>query len=95
MKKSFIIGFSVALLLLLLGLFTKNTALYGSISLAIAIVFLVIGGLISGVFTSGDRMRANNHTESKEDRAKRSKISFISGIIALPHFLSGIILFII
>lgn len=93
MKKTFIIGFGVALLLLILGFFTKNTALYGTISIAIAIVFLLIGGLTSGVFNSGDRMRANYHTENKEDRAKRSKVSLISGIIALPHFLAGIVLF--
>ncbi|MFD2042844.1 DUF5316 family protein [Ornithinibacillus salinisoli] len=91
-KKAFIIGFSVAAVLTLLGIFTKNLELYGSITLGIGIVFVVISGLLGGVFATPDQLRANYHSENKEDRRKRSNVLLVSATIAVPNLLLGFLL---
>ncbi|WP_404451602.1 DUF5316 domain-containing protein [Virgibacillus necropolis] len=92
MKKSFVYSFSFAAILFLAGYFTEYTRFIGSISLGIAIIFLVIGSLVSGAFVDGDQMRANLATESKEDRQMRHRVLFNSGIAAVPLFIAGGIL---
>ncbi|WP_099157404.1 DUF5316 domain-containing protein [Virgibacillus ndiopensis] len=94
MKKTFSVAFGVALLLLVLGYFTKNTELFGSIAMGIGLVFFAIGGLVGGAFISGNQIQANFHTETKEDRSKRQKLLLISGAIALPNFAVGVLLLI-
>lgn len=93
MKKSFFISSIIAIVLLLLGYFTENPQFYGSISLGIAIIAFLIGGLTSGAFVSGHQLMANIHTESKEDRSRRSKVTIVIGTFGLPLFLAGILLF--
>lgn len=92
MKKSFLIGISLAAIFFIVGLFTDYTREAGSISLGIAIIFIAIGGFVSGAFVSGDQIRANYNTESKEDRQRNRRVLFNSAIIALPLFLAGVIL---
>lgn len=92
MKKSFAFGFGLALIFFIVGFFTDYTREVGSISLGIAIVFIAIGGFVSGSFVSGNQIRANYHTESKEDRQKDRRVLFNSAIIAVPLFVVGGIL---
>ncbi|MEC5423759.1 DUF5316 domain-containing protein [Virgibacillus sp. C22-A2] len=93
MKKTFLIAFIVSLVLFLLGIVTGNIEFYGSITLGIGVVFLLIGALFSGAFISGEQLRANYHTETKEDRSRKNKTMSISIIIALPHLVAGGLLF--
>ncbi|WP_170215806.1 DUF5316 domain-containing protein [Ureibacillus massiliensis] len=46
--------------------------------------FLGVACLLSGVFVSGDRLRANLSTESDEDRVQRTNRSLQSVLIGLP-----------
>lgn len=93
MKRSFFISSLVAFVLLLLGFFTNNPQFYGSISLGIALIAFLIGGLTSGAFVSGPQIMANFHTESKEDRSRRSKVTIVMGTFGLPLLLAGVLLF--
>ncbi|PAV29799.1 hypothetical protein CIL05_10570 [Virgibacillus profundi] len=93
MKKSFFISCGLAFILLSLGYFTNDPQFYGSIALGIAVIAFLIGGLTSGAFISGRQLQVNFHTESKEDRSRRTKVSLIAGTFALPIFFVGILLY--
>ncbi|MFD1037600.1 DUF5316 family protein [Virgibacillus byunsanensis] len=41
---------------------------------------------------SGQQVRANYHTETREDREKRTRTMLILGIIGLPHVIVGALL---
>lgn len=92
MKKSFLFGICLAAIFFIVGFFTDYTREVGSISLGIAIIFIAIGGFVSGAFVSGNQIRANYHMETKEDRQKDRRVLFNSAIIAVPLFISGGIL---
>ncbi|WP_188456715.1 DUF5316 domain-containing protein [Virgibacillus oceani] len=95
MKKAIYFGFGIASLLFILGYFLKNAHLFGSIAMGIGLIFFAIGGLSGGAFIDGNQLRANFHTETKEDRGKRQKIILISGVIAIPNFAAGVLLFMV
>lgn len=92
MKKSFIVGFGLALVFFIVGFLTAYTREIGLISVGIALVFVAIGGLVSGAFVSGDQNRLNYHLETKEDRQKNRRVLYNSAIIAVPLFIAGGIL---
>ncbi|WP_336634966.1 DUF5316 domain-containing protein [Lysinibacillus fusiformis] len=53
-------------------------------------IFIIFGLLMSGSMGSGDRMRANFATETKEDRDERNHIMNNALLLALPNIIVAI-----
>ncbi|RKQ28655.1 DUF5316 domain-containing protein [Oceanobacillus halophilus] len=92
MKKSFLIGCGISLIILVTGLITNNYVLYANILLGIGIITVLISALLSGAFLSGPEIRANYHTETKEHREKRTKTMTLTGVFAIPHLVTAALL---
>jgi hypothetical protein len=52
----------------------------------------LIAGLFSGVFISGDQIRANTSIGSGTDRKKRTKGIYVFTLFGAPNFIVAIIL---
>ncbi|AND41478.1 DUF5316 domain-containing protein [Cytobacillus oceanisediminis] len=91
MKKSFLLGILLSFFLFLFG-FSTNLDAFILISGGIGLGCLLIAGLLSGVFISGDRIRANFATETSSERQKRYNrmLSFV--VFGAPNFLVAILL---
>ncbi|WP_143063782.1 DUF5316 domain-containing protein [Piscibacillus halophilus] len=62
---------TVALLALIISFVTNNWDIAFSITGIAGLGSLLFGGILSGAFISGDRNRANYHSEPKEFRENR------------------------
>lgn len=62
-----------------------------NVFLSITAVCFLISGLSLGVWVSGDRQRANFHSETKEHRSYREKLSLWSGLLGVVFLLVTII----
>ncbi|MFJ7941775.1 DUF5316 family protein [Peribacillus sp. NPDC096622] len=63
--------------------------------LIVGIVGIVISGIFIGAWTGGQQQRANFHSETAKNRSFRTKIAFISGLIAVISLgISGLIYFV-
>ncbi|MGP4063232.1 DUF5316 family protein [Halobacillus sp. H74] len=89
------IGLVVTLSSLIYGLYTNEWETSVKIIGISAVVPLLITGLLTGAFVSGDRNRANYNTEVKKDRDGKSK--WITGLllISAPNAVSMIIFIVI
>ncbi|MFE7064087.1 DUF5316 domain-containing protein [Sutcliffiella sp. NPDC057660] len=59
----------------------------------LAAFFLGLSMITSGALLSGDRMRANFATETKEDRDTRVTGTFRLLLLGIPNFIMAIILY--
>ncbi|MCH1625856.1 DUF5316 domain-containing protein [Fredinandcohnia sp. SECRCQ15] len=75
-----------------MGLSTQEYEQYSVISGISGIVFLLIAGILSGSFISGDRIRANFATETKSDRLMRNRWLFIFSLIGAPNLIVALLL---
>ncbi len=66
-----------------------------NVFLSITVVCFVISGLSLGVWTSGDRGRANFYGETKEHRSFREKLSLWSGLLGVVFLIVTIIFYLI
>ncbi|GAA0595652.1 hypothetical protein GCM10009001_09710 [Virgibacillus siamensis] len=89
MKKAFLISVIAAAVLFLAGVLSEYTELFGKIAVGIGVFFFIIAGLTSGAFISGSQMQANFHSESKQSRAERRNMMFVSGVVMIPQFIAG------
>ncbi|MFT8709878.1 MAG: DUF5316 family protein [Sporolactobacillus sp.] len=95
MKKTFLIGLIVAALLFLLGWLTSAHFVFAAGAAGIGILCLLMAGVTTGAFISGDRNRANFWSEDGESRTQRHGIGLASFLFGLPCLLSGIVLFLL
>jgi hypothetical protein len=79
----------------MIGLFTQDWELFLKIIGIAAVVPLLMAGLLSGAFVSGDRNRANYHSESKEDRNQKVNWMKIFLLISSPNVTLLVILIIV
>ncbi|MGD6801889.1 DUF5316 domain-containing protein [Rossellomorea aquimaris] len=89
MKKVFFISILSAFLFFLAGSLTRYeviTFVCGGIGL----LGLAISGIFSGAFISGNQIRANTSTESKEERKKRVRVMTTFALLGFPHFVAAI-----
>ncbi|WP_369292947.1 DUF5316 family protein [Alkalibacillus haloalkaliphilus] len=83
-KKFSYVGFGLAITVvaLLIGTFTGDWNVPLTIISVGAIVPLLIAGILTGALNRGDRVRANYHTETQQDRYSRDtwikRLLFIS-----------------
>ncbi|MCL1632059.1 DUF5316 domain-containing protein [Sporolactobacillus sp. CPB3-1] len=93
--KFFLTGLIIALVLLLLGILTPFHKLLLTITFALAVVCLLLAGVLSNVFVSGDRMRANLASESREDTKKRMGLGGRLFLFGISQLGASVLLFVI
>lgn len=86
--RSFLAGIIVSSLLLITSIFLNNSSMIMFLLLLLGVVPLIISGLLSGTFLSGDRIRAN-YSEPKEF-SERSRIGSMFFLFGIPCVLAGI-----
>lgn len=91
LKKIFFIGVLLAFVLFICGYFS-SLELFTLVSGGIGLVSLLISGLLSGVFISGDKIRANDTIEISEERKKRTRSMYGFGLFGAPNFIVAILL---
>lgn len=91
LKKIFIIGILSGFILFLCGFITGLEA-FTLISGGIGLISLLISALFSGVFISGDKIRANTSIENSQEKKKRTKNMFGFALFGAPNFIAAIIL---
>jgi hypothetical protein len=92
--KILVIGILSALILFICG-FLTGLDVFTLVSGIIGLICLLISGLFSGVFISGDKIRANTSTENNEERVKRIRNMYAYALIGFPNFLAAISLIIL
>ncbi|WP_442870491.1 DUF5316 domain-containing protein [Aneurinibacillus sp. Ricciae_BoGa-3] len=83
------------MVILILSLISKNFTFLIYVAGIIGLVFLLLAGIFSYAFVSGDRMRANQAIESTIDRNQRLKWSAICFLIGLPNLFVAVLTFIL
>ncbi|MFS0824199.1 DUF5316 domain-containing protein [Bacillus sp. 1P02SD] len=92
MRVGLILGIVTSGLLLIIGLSTHQFETYSVISGTLGIICFLLAGIVSDSFISGDRARANYYTESKQDRKKRIRYSYLFFLLGAPNLLVAIVL---
>ncbi|MDR6553275.1 DUF5316 family protein [Paenibacillus qinlingensis] len=82
-KLSLISGLIIALIIFILSLFLNN-GISQRISGGIGLILIITTILTSGSLISGDRQRANDSTESNNDKKQRDSISIACFLAAIP-----------
>lgn len=86
MLKSFIFGIILSIGILLAHVWINFYLV--SAYFVVSVIFIAIAILISGFSVSGDRMRANNASESRNDRKWRIGFSGKLVLIAIPNIIA-------
>lgn len=91
--KPLYIGLVVAGLATIIGILFNDLQLACTITSWLGIILLALAMLLSGTFVSGDRMRANQASETKEMKQNRHNTTIYFLTIAIPNFITSIILY--
>ncbi|AET69096.1 hypothetical protein Desor_3616 [Desulfosporosinus orientis DSM 765] len=89
--RAFLAGLFVGGLLLIVSLFLEDTTIIKYLLLLLGAIPMLISGVLSGSFVSGDRVRAN-YTGSK-DFSKRTKLGSAFFLFGLSCFLVEIAIY--
>ncbi|MEN6460634.1 MAG: DUF5316 domain-containing protein [Syntrophomonas sp.] len=93
MKKSLLLGITSAFIGVLTGLFLRDWSMTTKICGYIGLGCLLLAGIFEGSFLSGDRIRANYSSETKDTRNRRENIASYFFIISVPNVLAIILLY--
>ncbi|RED66158.1 DUF5316 domain-containing protein [Cohnella lupini] len=91
--KLFITSILTSLLISLTSYFIGGESLTLKVNFYIGISLLVIAMIMSGSLVSGDRMRANFHTSTPEDRKQNNKWTGRLIIISIPFITVSVLLY--
>ncbi|MBM7583589.1 hypothetical protein JOC86_000126 [Bacillus pakistanensis] len=91
MKRAFFVGTLVAVIFFICGYFTE-LELFTLASGGLGLVSLLISGLLSGVFISGDQIRANAAIENRDEGKKRKRGMYVFALIGAPNLIVAILL---
>ncbi|MGP4071159.1 DUF5316 domain-containing protein [Piscibacillus sp. B03] len=91
MKKSLSYGLIFALVAIVIGVIMGNLDFIFMVTGLSGLGPLFFAGLLSGAFVSGDRNRANYHTENKDSRESRHQLMMNSLWFSAPNLLTAII----
>jgi hypothetical protein len=92
LRVGLLLGIITSGLLFVLGLSTQQFEAYSVISGTLGIICLLLAGIVSETFVSGDRARANYYTEHKKDRKKKFRYSYIFFLLGVPNLLVALAL---
>lgn len=89
--KKFLVGIGIVVVALLISVFLSDFTLLYKITGVVALISLIMSGLFSGAFVSGDRLGRNLQSESKEDKKQRFLMTNTILLIGLPNFLIAMV----
>lgn len=78
------LGLILAIIEGVIGYFFRGSVSYETVFGTVSIILIGISVLISGLAVSGDRQRANHHSETREHRQFRIKNTLNLMITAIP-----------
>lgn len=87
--KSLLYGLIASVLTISIMIFTKDIDTALNVTFITGVVILIISGLLTGAFISGDRSRANYHQETEEDRTARAKQSQFLFLFGFAFYSNG------
>jgi len=93
MKKWLIAGTIIAIFLLILGLFMNDFKQIFYATGGLGLLSILISGFFINAFVSGEQMRANFHTETRDMKQERTKIASKLMLFALPNLIIAIIFY--
>ena len=91
--KPFLYGTMIGVVLLLIGLISNDWSIVTKLFGYLGFGSVGLAAIFSGALISGDRIRANNATESKEDNLKRNRWANHLFLFGLPNILIMIALY--
>lgn len=91
--KSIVVGLGIFGITLLVGIISGDFTITMFISGLTGVISLLISGLLSGAFVSGDRVRANYSNENIEQSYKRQNLILVFFKIGIPNILGAIIIY--
>ena len=91
--KYFYIGIVLSIIGVLFSLFIVGINNASLITGVIGVVFIGLSMLFSGSMVSGDRMRANFSSESKEERRERLVSTKLLALIGLPNIIVSLLFY--
>ncbi|GGI18059.1 DUF5316 domain-containing protein [Gottfriedia solisilvae] len=91
--KYFYLGIILSIIGVLISLFIVGINNASLITGVIGVVFIGLSMLFSGSMVSGDQMRANFSTESKEDRRERLVSTKRLALIGLPNIIVSLLFY--
>jgi len=89
--KPFLVGTGILLAGLIIGMFKGDLEFGINFSAIIGIGLLIISGVLSGAFISGDRIRANISTSPQEDLNNTRKWGFLLMMTGMPGFIAAVV----
>lgn len=95
MKWSFLIGILLSVIVIIFSLAFNDLYLGVKISGIVSAICIILAGIMSGSFASGDRIRASYSNESNKDKTMRAKYSRILLVFAIPNIIVLIVCFFI
>ena len=93
LKKSLLLGIVCAFIGVLTGLLLRDWSMTTKICGYIGFGCLILAGIFEGSFVSGDRIRGNYSSETKDDRSERQNIASALFIVSVPNILAVILLY--
>jgi hypothetical protein len=91
MLKALGIGFATLIVIVIISLVTGGLILFQNVTLAIGVIAIILSGLLSGAFVSGDRARANIYMEDNVETKDRWSWSGRLFLFALPLIMGAVI----
>ncbi|PEJ57782.1 hypothetical protein CN692_11885 [Bacillus sp. AFS002410] len=91
--KYFYFGIILSIIGVLVSLFIFGINNASLITGATGVVFIMLSMLFSGSLVSGDRMRANYSSESKEDRRGRLETTIRLALIGFPNIIVSLLFY--
>ncbi|WP_421617052.1 DUF5316 domain-containing protein [Brevibacillus sp. TJ4] len=92
MKVSILTGLGLLLLSTVGYLLTNDLFFIVKLSGSAGLLCFLLSAVFTGSLNSGDRIRANDATESKEDRRTRRKWAIHLALVGLPNFMAAFVI---
>jgi hypothetical protein len=94
-RYSFLSGLMFLVIVILASFFIGDLSLILKICGGAGLLGILLSGIFLGAFVSGDQVRANYYTETKEDRSNRFKNVNMLLLFALPNLIASIITYLL
>ncbi|MCM2990004.1 DUF5316 domain-containing protein [Bacillus safensis] len=90
-KHAFFAGVCSMIVICSAAIMLQHLEWIGFVSGGISIIGFVMSGVLMGAWTSGEKTRADYHSETKEHRMWRLNMAFLVIIFALPHMAAWVL----
>ncbi|MCQ1535929.1 hypothetical protein FTO70_09600 [Methanosarcina sp. KYL-1] len=86
MRNLLLIGVGTFVIALIAAFLLEDPTVILKIAGSVGLIFLVVAGILSGSFLSGNRIRANYYSQGEDERKEKSKLSsdlFFTGLLTI------------